>query len=118
MNVGIRWRTEAVGEPDVERTTTTTWHAVYRIPELITEASLHNPTGHKTTDYVYNTKGWLTQVVEAGYRPDGAGGFAAVTRTTSIGYMSDESFEELPFTPYAQVEYIDGPRTDVDDTTW
>ncbi len=44
-------RTEAVGSPD-QRTITTQWHAVFRLPELITEPG-------KTTAFTYDAQGRL-----------------------------------------------------------
>jgi RHS repeat-associated protein len=77
-----------------QRTITTTWHATFRLPTLITE------TG-RTTAFTYDGNGnKLTETVtDTTVTPN-------VSRTTTWTYNSN-----------GQVLTIDGPRTDVSDVT-
>jgi len=94
-------RTEAEGTA-VERTTTTAWHADYRLPELITRPSVYGSGNHQI-DYVYVSQSpLLDRIDETGYEPDGT----AISRSTAFTYNAD-----------GQVLTIDGPRTDVTDVT-
>lgn len=84
-------RTEAAGTP-LARTTTTTWHATYRLPTRI-EAPL------TVTDFAYDADGNLLSKTETA-RDSGA------VRTWTYTYDA-----------YGRVLSVDGPRTDVQDVT-
>lgn len=89
------------------RTTTTTWHATWRLPLVTTEYTGATATGtalHNTTN-VYDTKGNLTSITET----DPA---RSLSRTTTITYTYSTAVPGLVLT-----KVIDGPRTDVTDTT-
>ena len=81
--------TEAKGTAE-ERVTTTVWHASYRLPTKIT-------TPRNVTDYVYDTDGNPTSITVSG---------GGKTRAWAFTYNT-----------HGQVLTIDGPRTDVTDTT-
>jgi YD repeat-containing protein len=96
-------RTEASGTPQA-RTTTTTWHATYRLPLQIAEPK-------RLTTFAYDSKGnLLTKTVQATTDANGSQGVSAsVTgkaRTWTYTYNS-----------VGQVLTATGPRTDVNDTT-
>jgi RHS repeat-associated protein len=80
-------RTEAAGTANA-RTTTTTWHATYRLPLTITEpaaaATVGGPAGIKTTVFTYDAKGnVLTKKVTA---PKNDGTTATELRTWTWTY--------------------------------
>ena len=58
----------------------------------------------KVTEYIYDNDGNLTQLITSGFNPISG---QIITRTTQWQYLG----------PYRQVSQIDGPRTDIDDTT-
>lgn len=84
-------RTEAAGT-QLARTTTTTWHSSYRLPNRI-EAPL------SITDFVYDADGHLLSKTET----------ARDTGTSRIWSWT--------YNAYGQVLSTDGPRTDVEDRT-
>ena len=89
-------RTEAFGTPEA-RTITTEWHTTYRLPKVITEPL-------RTITYNYDPQGnLLTQTIQP---VAGIGGGNGIPRTTTYTYNT-----------FGQVRTIDGPRTDVNDTT-
>ncbi|MEE4161740.1 MAG: DUF6531 domain-containing protein, partial [Woeseiaceae bacterium] len=81
--------TEAKGSTE-QRVTTKTWHSTYRLPTQVR-------TSINDTNYAYDSDGNLTSITVT----DGSN-----SRTWSMTYNS-----------YGQVLTIDGPRTDVTDTT-
>jgi RHS repeat-associated protein len=86
-------RTEAYGTPRA-RTITTTWHPVFRLPDVITEPS-------RTIDHDYDANGNLLTrtVTDTSATPN-------VSRVWTYTYDS-----------YGRVLTEDGPRTDVSDIT-
>jgi YD repeat-containing protein len=89
------------------RTITTTWHPTWRLPLATSEYTGATATGtalHTTTN-VYDTKGNITSISEA----DPA---RALTRTTTITYTYSTAVPGLIIT-----KVVNGPRTDVTDTT-
>ena len=85
-------RTDAYGTPGA-RTTTTTWHPIFRLPDVITEADRAN-------DYDYDAYGNVTR---RRVLADGQ------TRTWTYQYFNQGHL--------GQLQSIDGPRTDVLDLT-
>jgi YD repeat-containing protein len=81
----------AAGLPEVQ-TSTTEWHASYRLPTLVTEAG-------KTTAYSY----------------DGAGNLLSQTVTDTASSVSRIS--SWTYNAYGQMLTANGPRTDVNDIT-
>jgi len=84
-------RNEAVGTAE-DRTITTQWHATYRLPTLITE------TG-KTTAFSYDSVGRL------------------LSRTETDTTTTDSRSWAYTYTTQGVLATVDGPRTDVVDTT-
>ena len=84
-------RTEAVGTPE-ERTITIQWHAIFRLPEQITEPG-------KTTAFTYDAQG----------RP--------LTRTETDTVSGDMRTTTNTYNAEGLLETRDGPRTDVIDVT-
>lgn len=84
-------RTEAHGTP-IARTITTQWHATYRLPVQIDE------TGRRTT-YTYDANG------------------KRLTETTFDTQTLESRTTTWTYTASGQVVTVDGPRTDVSDTT-
>ncbi|MES2934552.1 MAG: DUF6531 domain-containing protein [Pseudomonadota bacterium] len=96
-------RTEAFGKPEA-KTTSTTWHATYRLPLKIAEPL-------RLTTMTYDAKGnVLTRTVQATTDTTGALAFTATltgtARTTTYTYNA-----------VGQVLTVNGPRTDVTDVT-
>lgn len=94
-------RTEAVGEQE-ERTITTTWDSTFRLPNVITR------TG-RTTDYNYDSYGRLTSVTLTDTNTSEA-------RTWTYTYYSN-STDGAGNTILGRLQTVNGPRTDVTDTT-
>ena len=92
--------TEAVGTAE-EQTTIYTYHPVYNLVASITKASVSNSGHSAATTFTYDTNGNLTGRTETGYS-----GTAVISATTTYGYN-----------PLGQLISVDGPRTDVADTT-
>ena len=84
-------RTEAVGSPQ-ERTITTEWHAVLRLPELVTEPG-------KTTAFTYDAQGRL------------------LTRTETDTVSGNSRTRTNTYNALGLVATHDGPRNDVTDVT-
>ena len=84
-------RTEALDSAE-QRTTTTQWHPTFRLPVRVTGPGLEQT-------YEYDINGNIEVYVEKDLVTD-------ETRTTTATYNA-----------YGQVTSINGPRTDVDDTT-
>jgi len=84
------------------RTTTTTYDANYRLPDVITE------TG-KTTDYDYDSDGRVTSITVT----DTATG---ETRTTTYSYNANTT-DSNGNVVLGKLASVDGSRTDVTDTT-
>lgn len=89
------------------RTITTTWHATWRLPLVISEYTGPTATGTplKKTTYVYDTKGNVTSYKEE----DPVRSLSRITTTT---YTYSAFVPGLVLT-----KAVDGPRTDVTDTT-
>lgn len=89
------------------RTITTTWHATWHLPLVITEynGGIATGTALKQTTYGYDAKGNLTSLTET----DPA---RALNRTTTITYTYST---ELPGLVLSKV--VNGSRTDVTDST-
>lgn len=92
---------EAFGTAE-ERETTITWNNDFNLPELITEPG-------KTTDYDYDTYGRMTSMTVT----DTA---TSESRTTTYTYFSNTT-DGSGNTILGRLKKIDGPRTDVTDTT-
>ncbi len=97
-------RTEAVGTLE-ERTITTTWHPVFRLPIQIVEPG-------KTTDFVYDALGNVLSRTETDttsqsipYSTNGR------TRTTTYTYHPEGANGQF------MVATVDGPRTDISDVS-
>ncbi len=90
--------TEAVGTSE-QRVTTKTYTIDDRV-ETITKASASNQGQESITTLGYDTKGNMLTRTEAGYSE-----ITPISRATSYTYNS-----------YGQVTFINGPRTDVNDT--
>ncbi|MBI3150063.1 MAG: RHS repeat protein, partial [Betaproteobacteria bacterium] len=89
-------RTEAAGTP-AARSTSTQWHALYRLPTRISEPV---SGGSRVTEFSYDASGnLLTKTITA---PNGLGG--SETRTWHTTYNG-----------FGQVLSVDGPRGDVAD---
>ena len=91
--------TEAVGETE-QRITTTTWHADFRVPTQIVKPG-------QTIDMTYDTAGrLLTRTIKD-------------TQTQSVPYTTTNNTRTWTYTYNAAglVATINGPRTDVTDTT-
>jgi YD repeat-containing protein len=89
------------------RTITTTWHATWRLPLVISEYTGATATGTalKKTTNTYDTKGNITSIaVNDPVR--------TLTRTTAITYTYSTAVLGLVLT-----KVVNGPRTDVTDTT-
>ncbi|HEY3700140.1 MAG TPA: DUF6531 domain-containing protein, partial [Spongiibacteraceae bacterium] len=84
-------RTEAYGT-SLSRTITTQWHAVYRLPTLITEPG-------KTTSFTYDASGNV------------------LTKTMTDTALSKSRTWSWTYNNVGQVLTADGPRTDVNDVT-
>ena len=95
----ILTETDASGTPQ-ERTVTYTWHTDYSFVTSVTRESVSNPGHNAVTSFTYDTTGNLRQKTENGYS-----GTSPVSRTTAFDYNA-----------YGQITFIDGPRTDVNDT--
>ena len=96
-------RVEAYGAPQA-RTTTTSWHATFRLPLQVAEPL-------RITSYTYDAQGnMLTRTLQATNDANGSQGFAATPvgtpRTWTWTYSSP-----------GQMLTADGPRTDVSDLT-
>lgn len=89
------------------RTITTTWHTTWRLPLVISEYTGATATGTplKKTTYVYDTKGNVTSYKEE----DPVRSLSRITTTT---YTYSAFVPGLVLT-----KVVDGPRTDVTDTT-
>lgn len=94
-------RTDDVGG-SAERTVTTTYDPSYRLPDVITE------TG-KTTDYNYDSDGRVTSMTVT----DTA---TSETRTTTYSYYANTT-DSNGNTVLGKLQTVNGPRTDVTDTT-
>ncbi|MCB1784523.1 MAG: RHS repeat protein, partial [Alphaproteobacteria bacterium] len=92
---------KAAGETE-QQTTTITYDPTYNLPDLVTESG-------KTTDYDYDTYGRLTSVTVT----DTA---TSETRITTYSYYSN-STDGSGNTILGRLEEVNGPRTDVADTT-
>ncbi len=96
------FKIEAVGTPEQRRTDYTYDSRYYN--KVTTKIETSVATGSsKTTTYTYDDFGNRTSVTVDGFRPDGT----AVSRMTTYQYNG----------PLRQLTQIDGPRTDVTDTT-
>jgi RHS repeat-associated protein len=86
-------RTEGFGSP-VARTITTSWHSIFRLPDLITEAN-------RKTAYTYNDRGMV------------------LTRTVTDTSVSPNVSRKWTFTydSNSRVLTENGPRTDIADVT-
>ena len=94
----------AAGTPIAQTTLTTYANAFVAIPSTVTEPSVRAGSS-KTTSYTYGDARFPllpTSVTVSGFSPSGQ----AVSRTTGLVYSST-----------GQLALIDGPRTDVVDTT-
>lgn len=89
------------------RTITTTWHATWRLPLVISEYTGASATGTplKRTTYVYDAKGNITSFKEEDP-------VRALSRTTTTTYTFSTVVPGLVLT-----KVVDGPRTDVADVT-
>jgi YD repeat-containing protein len=95
-------RVEAAGTPQA-RTTTTTWHATYRLPLQIAEPK-------RITTFAYDTSGnLLSKTVQATTDVNGSQGLGA----TLTGKARVRSYT---YNSFGQVLTATGPRTDVNDT--
>lgn len=96
-------RIEAAGTT-VARTTTTEWHAAFRLPTRIAEP-------RKITSLVYDEHGWLlTRTAQVTGDNNGTLGFgAALIGTPRIW--------QFTYNDHGQVLTVKGPRTDVNDVT-
>lgn len=92
---------QAVGTSD-QRITTTAWNSTWNLPTLVTEPG-------KTTAFDYDSYGRLTSVTVTDTATSAA-------RTTTYSYYSN-STDGSGNTILGRLETIDGPRTDVTDTT-
>ncbi|EXI66564.1 MAG: Cell wall-associated polypeptide CWBP200 [Candidatus Accumulibacter adjunctus] len=96
-------RAEAVGTP-AERTITTEWHPTYRLP-------LRRSEPLKRTSFAYDASGnLLSRSEQATSDPSGSLGFAA----SLVGSPRTWTFT---YNAVGQILSVDGPRTDVADTT-
>jgi len=91
----------------VTRTVTTSWHATWRLPLVISEYNGNTATGTplKTTTYTYDAKGNLASYTVT----DPA---LSITRTTTITNTYSTVVPGLLLT-----KVVDGPRNDVSDIT-
>jgi YD repeat-containing protein len=96
----ILTKTEASGTA-LEQTTTYTYHPTFNLVETITVESVAKPGQEKVTTFSYDADGNLTSKTVSGYI-----GTTQYQYTTSYEYNSA-----------GQLTYLDGPRTDVSDTT-
>ena len=89
------------------RTITTTWHATWRLPLVITEYTGPTATGTalKKTTYTYDTKGNITSFKEEDP-------VRTLSRTTTTTYTYSTVATGL-----VVQKVIDGPRTDISDIT-
>ena len=95
----VESRTEASGTP-AARTTTTTWHADFRVPTQIVRPG-------QTVDMTYDTAGrLLTRTVTDTQSQTVPYATAGQSRTTTYTYNS-----------FGLIATMDGPRTDVSDVT-
>jgi RHS repeat-associated protein len=92
-------RTEGSGS--AVRTTTTTWHPTYRLPasESVYASSTATGTPLRTTSYTYDSAG------------------NTLTRTVSDPATSISRAWTYTYDSFGRVLTVDGPRTDVSDTT-
>lgn len=90
-------RTEAVGKPE-QRTTTTQWHAEFRLPVQI-DVFDRNNTRRKRTTFNYDTQGRVLAQTEIDIASE-------ESRTTTNSYNA-----------LGLLASVDGPRTDVGDVT-
>tara|TARA_R110002095_G_scaffold77366_2_gene66420 strand:+ start:1059 stop:5732 length:4674 start_codon:yes stop_codon:yes gene_type:complete len=97
----ITSRKEDVGG-SAERTTTTTYDATFRVPNVITE------TG-KTTDYDYDSDGRTTSVTVTDTN-------TSETRVTTYSYYANTT-DANGNTVFGKLHQVNGPRTDVTDVT-
>ncbi|MBI3773004.1 MAG: hypothetical protein HY272_09930 [Gammaproteobacteria bacterium] len=96
-------RTEAYGTANA-RTLNTQWHATFRLPTAIAEPL-------KLTTYTHDANGnVLTQTEQATIDSNGSQGFAA----TLVGSPRVSTYT---YNTFGQVLTVNGPRTDVNDTT-
>jgi len=96
-------RTEAAGTPQA-RTTSTQWHATYRLPITIAEPK-------RMTTFVYDTSGnLLSKTVRATTDANGSQAFSA----TQVGTARTWQYT---YNAAGQVLTATGPRTDVADVT-
>ncbi|AKG24930.1 hypothetical protein IJ00_26700 (plasmid) [Calothrix sp. 336/3] len=88
-------RTEAVGKLEA-RTVTTEWHATYRLPVKITEP-------RREITFTYDANGWLINRTE---------------KDTSLGLTNGQVRTwSYTYTAKGELASVDGPRSDVPDTT-
>ncbi|MCP4473081.1 MAG: RHS repeat protein, partial [Gammaproteobacteria bacterium] len=66
-----------------------------------------NPVGSTVVNTIYDDNRNPTSVSITGYKPDGSGGYTAISRVTTYQYTG----------PYNQLSQIDGPGTDALDIT-
>ncbi|NLJ29541.1 MAG: DUF2778 domain-containing protein [Deltaproteobacteria bacterium] len=88
-------------DSEVERTTSYTYHGVFRKPLTVTVSGVDTPGKNKVTEFRYDDAGNVIQKTEKGY----ANGRLQV-RTSTFEYNER-----------GQITTIDGPRTDVEDIT-
>ncbi|NVD97746.1 RHS repeat protein [Massilia sp. BJB1822] len=99
-NLEIR-KTEAAGKPEA-RTTSTEWHAQFRLPLRTAEPKL-------ITSYTYDERGnVLSKSLQATSDANGAAGFSAVA-------LGSPRVWRYTYSSVGQVLTVDGPRTDVND---
>jgi YD repeat-containing protein len=92
---------------DATRTITTTWHATWSLPLVMSEYSGATNTGTplKRTAYTYDDRGNLTSFTESDP-------VLKLNRTTAISYTYSTAVTGLVIG-----KVVDGPRTDVNDIT-
>ncbi len=94
-------RREAENHP-LERDIVTTWHPVYRLPDVVTEPN-------RTIDYDYYANGDLQRVTITSLNSSGTEDLSTDGNRTRIW--------NYQYNAYGQVTSIDGPRVDVADVT-
>ena len=99
--------TSAGATTSATRTITTTWHPTWRLPLVTTEYTGATATGTplRQTTNVYDTNGNITSITESDP-------VHSVNRITTITYTYSTLVPGLVLT-----KVVDGPRTDVVDTT-
>ena len=96
------YRIEAAGTPEAQRTDYLYDPRFRGKPQRVRSASVY-PGGERIETFRYDDQGRTLEHTLSGYDPDGQ----ALSRTYRFEYHE----------PFGQLSLIDGPRTDVDDTT-